>query len=212
MTAMSTSPRRLLRAVLAAAVSLLLQACASSLLPAPAAPPALFALESEGGAAAARAPDANAPTLIVNTPRAAAGMDTASMAYLRRPHEIEYFARNQWVDTPANMLAPMIVQAIERTGSFHAVLGAPTSASGQLRLETELLRLQQDFSRRPSQVRLTLRATLVDSSSRKVLASREFDVRVDAPSDDPYGGVIAAQLAAGKLLAELASFCASAAR
>lgn len=191
----------------------LLGGCVSSLLPEPAAPPALFTLsaESEASAAPARTPRATAPTMIVNLPRAAPGFDTTQIVYVRRLYEIEYFAHNQWVDTPSNMLAPMMVHAIERSGAFHAVLGAPTSATGQLRLETELVRLQQDFSTSSSHVRLTLRAALVDTTSRRVIASREFDARVNAPSDDPYGGVIAAQRAASQVMAGLAAFCAESA-
>ena len=41
---------------------------------------------------------------------------------------------------------------------------------------------------------------------------REFDARVDAPTDDPYGGVIAAQRAANQVVAELALFCADSVR
>ncbi|WP_431273056.1 ABC-type transport auxiliary lipoprotein family protein [Variovorax ureilyticus] len=200
-------------ALVAALFPALLGGCAKSLLPEPAASPALFALSGESEASAAPAgPVATARTLIVDLPRAAPGFETAQIAYVRRPYEIEYFAHNQWVDTPSNMLAPKMVRAIGRTGAFHAVLGTPTLAIGQFRLETELLRLQQDFSTTPSHVRLTLRATLIDTATRKVVASREFDARVDAPTDDPYGGVIAAQHAAAQVVAELASFCAASVR
>ncbi|MBO9512678.1 MAG: membrane integrity-associated transporter subunit PqiC [Variovorax sp.] len=186
--------------------------CARALLPEPAAAPALFALAGDGEEAAAAAPAAAARTLIVEPPRAAPGFDTSQMVYVRRPYEIEFFAHHQWVDTPSNMLAPKMARAIEGTGAFHAVLGAPTSATGQYRLESELVRLQQDFSTTPSHVRLTLRAALIDAASRKVIASREFDARVDATADDPYAGVVAAQRAAGQVLSELARFCAASVR
>jgi cholesterol transport system auxiliary component len=196
----------------AALLSALLGGCARSLLPEPAASPALFALSGEIDAPTATAPAATSRTLIVNLPRAAPGFDTSQIAYVRRPYEIEYFTHNQWVDTPSNMLAPKMVRAIERTGAFQAVLGSPTSAIGQYRLETEIARLQQDFSTSPSHVRLTLRAVLIDTATRKVVASREFDARVDAPTDDPYGGVIAAQQAANQVVADLASFCTASVR
>jgi cholesterol transport system auxiliary component len=200
-------------ALVAALLPALLGGCAQSLLPEPAASPALFALSGESEASAATAgPVANARTLIVDLPRAAPGFESSQIAYVRRPYEIEYFAHNQWVDTPSNMLAPKMVRAIEGTGAFHAVLGTPTSAVGQFRLETEIVRLQQDFSTTPSHVRLTLRAALIDTATRKVVASREFDARAGAPTDDPYGGVIAAQHAASQALAELALFCAASVR
>jgi len=192
----------------------LLGGCASALFPQPAPPPMRFTLADDTRPADVQAPSApspaaSGPTLIVSVPRAAAGFDTSKIVYLRRPLEIEYFAYSQWVETPPNMLAPLMVRAIERTGAFHAVLRAPTSATGQLRLDTELIRIQQDFSARPSHVTLTLRAVLIDTATREVVASREFDANVQSPSDDPYGGVIAAQRATGQVLAELAAFCAA---
>ncbi|SCK58162.1 cholesterol transport system auxiliary component [Variovorax sp. HW608] len=200
-------------ALIAALLSALLGACARSLLPEPAASPTLFALSGESEASAATAgPVAPTRTLIVDLPRATPGFESSQIAYVRRPYEIEYFAHNQWVDTPSNMLAPQMVRAIGGTGAFHAVLGTPTSAVGQFRLETEIVRLQQDFSTTPSHVRLTLRAALIDTATRKVVASREFDARVDAPTEDPYGGVIAAQRAASQVMAELALFCAASVR
>ena len=45
-----------------------------------------------------------------------------------------------------------------------------------------------------------------------VIAWREFDTAVPAASDDPYGGVVAANPAVQIVLADLSAFCADAAR
>ncbi|HJV27915.1 MAG TPA: ABC-type transport auxiliary lipoprotein family protein [Aromatoleum sp.] len=152
------------------------------------------------------------PTLIVNPPHAASGFDSQRIIYVREPHKLEYFARSEWVDTPARMLAPLIVSAVEtRGGAFRAVLLTPSAATGDLRLDTEITRLQHDFTSQPSRVRFTLRANLVDNRSRRVLALHEFDETVAAASETPYGGVIAANLAVQTVLEQLARFCADAA-
>jgi len=180
-----------------------------SLLPKPPRAPAQFALDDATPAALpTKAPAATATTLLVAAPRAAAGFDTRNIVYVRQAHEIEAFAYSQWVDTPAQMLAPLIVNAIERTAAFRAVLRAPTAASAELRLDTELIRLQHDFTVTPSRVRLTLRAVLVETATRRVVAWREFDASVASASEDPYGGVLAANEAARQVLAELSAFCA----
>jgi cholesterol transport system auxiliary component len=198
-----------------AALVVALGGCASSLLPKPAEQPALYALNDAAPAASAatapRPAAAAKPTLLVNPPRAAAGFDTRHIVYLRQPHQIEYFAFSQWVDTPAQMLAPLIARAIEGSGAFDAVLLAPSAAAGEMRLDTEVIRLQQDFGTTPSQVRFTLRAVLLDSRTRRVIAVREFDASVPAPTDDPPGGVAAANQAVQRVLAELAAFAAKAA-
>jgi cholesterol transport system auxiliary component len=146
----------------------------------------------------------------VAPPRARPGFDTPQMAYTQRANALEHFARHRWVDAPARMLAPLIAQALEQSGGFRAVVQAPSLAAANLRLETELVRLQQEFGAKPSRVRLTVRAQLIDADARRVLASAELEETEAAPSDDPYGGVIAANRALARLLERLAVFCAEA--
>lgn len=191
-----------------------LAGCGASLLPKPAQPPARFTLDGPdaaagpGKAAAQRAPAVGAPALVVAVPRAAPGFDSTRMVYLRRAQELEAFAFHEWVDTPARMLAPLLVRSLQGSGAFSAVLLAPSAATSALRLETELIRLQQDFGSRPSQVRLTLRAVLMDTITRQVIAWREFDETVPAATDDPVAGVAAAHQATQRVLVALSTFCA----
>ena len=152
-----------------------------------------------------------APTLIVNPPHAAAGFDSKRIVYVREPHKLEYYAHNQWVDTPARMYAPLIVAAVENSGAFRAVVQTPSAAAGDMRLDTEIIRLQHDFGSQPSRMRFTLRAYIVDNTTRRVLAWREFDETSPSPSEDPHGGVVAANRAVRIVLDQLAAFCAEAA-
>lgn len=146
--------------------------------------------------------------IAISAPRARPGFDTAQIAYMRRPHEVEYFAKSRWADTPPGMLAPLVAQALEQAGSFRAVVRASSTAAADVRLDVEVVRLLQDFATRPSAVRLTLHAQLVEVASRRVLATREFDEVENASTDDAYGGVVAANRALERLLGRLADFCA----
>ena len=150
--------------------------------------------------------------MIVSPPHAAAGFDSQRIMYARQANQLEYFAHNEWIDTPARMLAPLIVAAVESSGAFRAVVQTPSPAAGDMRLDTEILRLQHEFLSAPSQVRFTLRAYLVESATRRVIASREFEAAVSAASEDPYGGVVAANRAVQTVLDSLSAFCAEAAR
>ena len=152
-----------------------------------------------------------APTLIVNPPRAAAGFDSQRIVYVREAHKREYFAHSEWIDTPARMLAPLIVVAVENSGTFRAVVLTPSAATGDLRLDTEIVGLQHEFDARPSRVRFTLRAYVVDNATRRVVAWREFDEAVPAATEDPYGGILAANRAVQTVLGQLAEFCTAAA-
>jgi cholesterol transport system auxiliary component len=145
--------------------------------------------------------------LEVGAPRARPGFDTPQMVYVRQPYELEYFATNRWADTPSHMLGPLLAQGLEQTGSFRAVVQTPSTVPADLRVDTELVRLQQNFATRPSRIELTLRAELIDVRGKRVLATKSFDETEDAPTDDAYGGVTAANLALGRILEQLADFC-----
>lgn len=149
---------------------------------------------------------ASAPTLVVSPTRSASGLDSQRIIYLRQAHTFEYFTYSEWADLPARMLTPLIVSTLERKGAFHAVLTTPNSATGELRLDTELLRLQHDFTTQPSQVRVTLRAYLVDNATRQVMAWEEFDETEISTSEDAYGGVVAANIVVKRVMERLASW------
>jgi cholesterol transport system auxiliary component len=204
-----------LRRCIATGLSLMALAACSTLRPGAAPPPAFYALEGVPAAATATvrsAPRAAGPTLIVNPPYAAAGFDSPHIVYLREPHQLEHFAHSEWVEPPARMLAPLLAAAIENSGAFRAVVLTPSAAAADMRLDTQIVRLQHEFRTQPSRVRFTLRAYLVEDKTRRVLASREFDAVVTAAREDPYGGVLAANSAVQTVLGELSAFCAETAR
>lgn len=174
--------------------------------------PAFYALvgTQTTGAAPSKAPSQTAlPTLVINPSSAASGFDSPRIIYQREEFKLEYFAHSEWIDPPARMLGPVLVDAIVKTGAFQAVVLTPGAATGDLRLDTDIVRLVHDFTMQPSQVRLTLRATLVDDKTRRVLGWQEFNANIASTRDGPYGGVVAANLAVQKVALELADFCVS---
>jgi len=145
--------------------------------------------------------------LAVSTPQARPGFDTAEMVYVQQPYELNYFVANRWAAAPARLLEPLLLQSLEQSGGFRAVVPTADAIRGDVRLETELVRLQQDFSVRPSRVQVTLRAQLVDVRHKRMLAVKQFDETEVATSDNAYGGVGAANRALQRLLNELTRFC-----
>lgn len=196
-----------IRTGIAVAAWVALAGC-SGLQPVKQEPISTFALEARVDRHAG-VPSRDAPSLVVALARARPGFDSPRMVYVKTPHELEYFAKNQWVDTPARMLTPLLVQAAESSGAFGAVSTSGGGVTAPLRLESEIVRLQQEFMATPSQVHFTLRVQLVDVAARKVLATREFDATEKAPSEDPYGGVLAANRAVNRVLGEVKAFCAT---
>ena len=135
--------------------------------------PNLYVLDAQSTIKAA--PVKRALVLAVSMPRARPGFDTPQMVYLRQPHELDYFAANRWIDSPSHMLAPLLTHALEQTGSFRAIVQTPGVIPADIRLDTELIRLQQDFQTQPSRVQLTLRAQLIDVVGKRVIAVKLFD-------------------------------------
>jgi cholesterol transport system auxiliary component len=193
------SPRRRLAAALA---PLLLGACLS--LPKPE-PVELFTLEPTFEAGAT---PATGPVLLVPAPRPGPGFDGPGMAYLQRPNQLQYFSKSQWVEPPARLLGPLAVRALERTGKFRAVTETALGARPDLRLELELVRLQQEFISRPSRVRCTLRLQLTDVAGHRILGTRELEALEPAPSEDAAGGAVAAGTAVRRALSEAATWSA----
>ena len=150
----------------------------------------------------------SALTLIVTPTRAHPGFDSPGMAYVREANRIEYYAYHRWVDTPSRMLTPLLVQALESSGAFGAVVQSPASVRANVRLDTELVSLIQDFTQSPSKVRIVLRAQLVDVGSGTVIATRAFEAQVIAKAEAASGGAEAANRAMTELLAKLAEWCA----
>lgn len=146
--------------------------------------------------------------LTVSPPRAAPGYDTVRMVFLRQPHRLEYFAKNRWAETPAKMLGPLLVRALELRTGFNAVTTDDGMVKGDVRLNTEITLLQQEFTTLPSRLHMKLRVQLVEQASYRVLATQVFDAVEATPSDDPYGGVIAANRMLPKMLGQIAEFAA----
>lgn len=203
---MNVASRKLLTVLTAVCM---LAAC--SLLPEPK-PVALDKYLLEYTPAAVAPASADIPVLMITTPRAHGAYDTARIAYMQQQFGLRYYVHSRWADTPARMLAPLLAEAMNATGQFQAVYASPGRLSGELRLDTELQRFHQDFTAQPSQMHITLRAQLVDLADQRVIASRLFDIREAATSEDTYGGVQAANRATVQLMEQLAQFCLEASR
>jgi len=193
--------------VLVVAVAVALAGCGQPLLTQPAAPAALVLDATPNVRPAARN---SGLTLLVSPPQAQAGFDTRRIVYTRTPLTLEHYTRSEWADAPARMLGPLAVRALESSGAFRAVIAGPAPVPVDLRLDLELVRLQQEFSGAASQVRLELRAKLFDVRAGRVLATRLFSEAADAPSADALGGARAASTATGAALEALAAFVAAA--
>lgn len=144
--------------------------------------------------------------LLVTVSKEAPGFDSQRMAYTREPPKLDYYNDSVWSDTPAKMLLPVLVRAFETTGAFKAVVSPPSPVLADLRVDVDLIRLQQEFMTLPSRVRLTARIKVVGMKSGHVLGTQIFEAVEPAPSGNALGEAQAANAALRKVLSEMVPF------
>jgi cholesterol transport system auxiliary component len=148
----------------------------------------------------------HATTLMVKTPTARPLYDTTEMAYTLKPHQQDYFGRNEWAEKPASMIHSALVQTLRKTGYFKEVLEPSQAGAFGYVLESELLELQQDFTAERPTLRLAMRFQLLDGGTRRVIAARELSEAEPMGEKSPAAGVTAANEAMGRLLENAARF------
>jgi cholesterol transport system auxiliary component len=148
----------------------------------------------------------NGPVLLVTPPQAEPGFETLRMVYVKRPYELEYYAVNQWADTPVRMFTPLLVQVLSQSGIWRAVIPLPSSVRGDYRLDSYGFVLQQEFLQQPSRVRVMIRTQLVDLKESTIVGMRTFEAVENSPSENAYGGVLAANRAVAVLIDHIASW------
>jgi cholesterol transport system auxiliary component len=146
-------------------------------------------------------------TLFVADPSTNSLYDTRQIAYSVQPYQIGYFAKNMWVSKPSDMLQPLIVQSLQNTHYFHAVIAPPVSGQYEYSLNTQIEELLQDYTHAPGILHLTVKAEIIRMSSQKIIASKQFIITIPIPQKSPYGGVFAANKATKEMLRQLTQFC-----
>lgn len=156
-----------------------------------------------------RAGVCTAATLLVFPPQAEAIYDTTQMAYTVQAHQVAYFSRHEWAETPSQMLLPLLVEALQDTHCFDAV-AAPSAYHHTRALRTELVELLQDFTSQPPLLRLALRVQLSDDASGRVIASKDITLREPLSQRTAEAGVVAANKATATALQEVVMFALAA--
>lgn len=146
-------------------------------------------------------------TMLVAVPDARPVFDTTKMAYTTKLYRVGYFSQNQWAETPSQMLLPLMVQTLQNTHAYRAVLTPPYAGRYDYVLNTQITQLQQNYTRKPAVLQFSLRANIISMASNQVIASKQFTVYLPIRNATPYNGVLAANKAVSRVLVQLAQFC-----
>lgn len=147
-------------------------------------------------------------TLFVSPPEALRGYDGIKMNYSTQAFEVKSFAHHSWLGSPAQMIHPLLTQSLQCSGYFKAVSSGIYSDKTDYRLDSQLLMLQQNFTTTPSQLHLVMKLVLNDVKNNTVITSKIFHYQQNCPTDTPYGGVLAANLAVKQFTEDAVHFVA----
>ncbi len=146
-------------------------------------------------------------TLLVSAPIPVPGLNTDQMAYTEKPYQIKYFAENKWIGTPAQMLMPILVTALQQTHHYRAVVSPPFAGVTRDRVDTQILKFQREFSvNKQSQVVIVIREQIIRTSNNNIVAAKTFMVKQTVNGINPYDGVIAFNQATAKIMRQITSF------
>lgn len=135
--------------------------------------------------------------LLITQPEAPEWLNTNKMLYKTAGNKINYFAQNQWVSTPAEMLRVIMTKALFQSGS-----GSVTE-----RLDIQLMNMEQDFSQNPSVFKFEVQAELINMTTGNIIRTQRFNYEIPAVSNNPEGGVNAANKAVQLWIPQLIDFC-----
>lgn len=145
-------------------------------------------------------------SLRISQPESAPGLNTARMAYRTETNRIDYFAYHEWVASPASMMASLMEDRLDESGMFGSIVSGSSDIRTDLRLDSHVLSLYQDFTGETSAILLSAKVNLIDVSGRTLMNSKKFSYRVPANERNAESGAVAANRAAGHFLDDLTKF------
>jgi len=167
-----------------------------------------FVLSDTTPAATAVPVRAGAPTLLVLDTTTGSFYDTDQLIFSRSAGTRGQYQFARWTERPGKRFADLMRTRLDRQGAWH-VSAAGGYVRGDLLLDTELVEFYHDAASEPGQVRLALRAELVDLKQRKLLGRHVFEQEVALARYDAAGAAEASSLAVSRALDELTAWLAT---
>jgi cholesterol transport system auxiliary component len=204
------SARRRLRIVAIALLAIAVTGCSVALLPDKQAQ-RIFTLPFgfEPATEASQSSD-KLPMLKVVRPQASGVLGGKRLLIESRPSELAAYSTVRWVtDTPV-LLRDHLVRALRRIPGMSGVVTDASGSASEVTLTSNLLAFQEIRTQQTPGVRIYLQAQLVENGSRKILATRDFDIRVPLVDKQVRGVVAALGEASDQLATEMADWIGTA--
>ncbi|MDZ7593632.1 MAG: ABC-type transport auxiliary lipoprotein family protein [Thiobacillus sp.] len=151
---------------------------------------------------------ADAKTLLVLDTTTGSFYDTDQLVFSRSAGTRGQYQFARWTERPGKRFADLMRTRLDRQGTWN-VSAAGGYVRGDMLLDTELVEFYHDAASEPGQIRLVLRAELVDLKQRALLGRRVFEQQVPLTTYDAAGTAQAANLAASRALDDLTAWLAT---
>jgi cholesterol transport system auxiliary component len=148
------------------------------------------------------------PTLLVLDTTASGFYDADPLVFSRSPGTRGQYQFARWTERPGKRFADLLRARLDRLGRYR-IASTGGYVRGDLMLDTRLVEFYHDATHEPGQVRLQLRAELVDLKQRSLLGRRTFEQKVPLTTYDAAGAARASSLAVSRVLDELDAWLAT---
>lgn len=131
--------------------------------------------------------------LLVDSPTAAAGLDTVRIAVQPEPLALDYFAQVAWSDRAPLMIQTLLVESFENADRIVAVGRETIGLRGDYILMTEVREFQAELEGpdAPRYANVAMGVKLVRMPARVIVGSTMFSSRIAAPAEN-FSTLIAA--------------------
>ncbi|HQS80816.1 MAG TPA: ABC-type transport auxiliary lipoprotein family protein [Thiobacillus sp.] len=148
---------------------------------------------------------ADAQTLLVLDTTTGSFYDTDQLVFSSSAGTRGQYQFARWTERPGKRFADLMRTRLDRQGAWN-VSAAGGYVRGDMLLDTELVEFYHDAASEPGQMRLVLRAELVDLKQRALLGRRMLEQQVPLTTYDAAGAAQAANLAVSRVLDALSAW------
>ena len=145
--------------------------------------------------------------LLVALPSTDASLDTSRVALSRRRHEIEYYARANWIDTVPGMVQTLIIESFENSGRIVGVGRGSIGLRAEFLLLVEVREFQTSYlDGGEPEAQVALNCKLVRMPRRVIVGYWSGGTLVTAEQDTIEAVAVAFDQALGKVLKQMVTW------
>ena len=146
----------------------------------------------------------------VEYPKSTAAINSRHILYQEKEFAKNAYAHSNWSDTPNKMLGALILSCVDNNNIFKAALPSGSKGRADYLLEATILEFYHHVNNsESSESRVRISFYLIESNSRNVIATKEFNSKVSAITHNAKGGVKALNDASKSIVLKLTRWLTS---